>query len=144
MNDARKVLSHEIMTEHVVTAKITDPIKDIVHLMLRDRISGMPVIDENEKVCGVITTTDLFRILGDLMIDQTFGDYDHLFKDRKITVGQVMTRDVVTIKSDSPVEEVIKLSVYKGIHLFPVVDGGKLVGILGKRDILNAGFSFVE
>jgi len=143
MTEERKVLTQDIMTEHVVTAKLDEPIKDVVHLMLRDRISGMPVVDDKNGICGVVTTTDLFKILGDLMIDQTFGDYDQMFKDRRIKVQDVMTKDVVTIQPESPVEEVIKLSVYKGIHTFPVVAEGKLVGILGKRDILNAGFSFV-
>jgi len=143
MSEIPKVMARDIMTEHVVTAQPDESIQSIVHLMLRDRISGMPVTDASGAICGVITTTDLFRVLGDIMIDHTFGNYEHIFKDRNLTVGEVMTKDVVTIKPESPVAEIIKLSVYKGIHLFPIVENGKLIGILGKRDILNAGFSFI-
>ena len=144
MSDIPKITARDIMTEHVLTAKPDESLQSIVHLMLRNRISGMPVTDVTGAICGVITTTDLFRALGDMMIDRTFGNYDHIFKDKNLTVADVMTKDVVTIKPESAVEEVIKLSVYKNIHLFPVVENGKLLGILGKRDVLNAGFSFID
>ena len=144
MSDKIQVLVKDIMTEQVVTTRENEPIKNVVHLMLRDRISGMPVLNEESKVCGVVTTTDLFKILGELIIDRSFGSYDHMFSDRQITVEQVMTKNAVTVAPTNAVEEVIKLSVYKGIHTFPVVENDVLVGILGKRDILNAGFSFVE
>jgi CBS domain-containing protein len=144
MSNSQKVLASDIMTEHVITTHPDAAVKDIVHLMLRNRIGGMPVVNDEGNLCGVITSTDLLRVLGDLMINQTFGDYNKLFKDRIVKVSEVMTKDVVSIKAESLIDDVIKLSVYKGIHTFPVMENGKVVGILGKRDILNAGFSLIS
>ena len=144
MSEKNKLYACDIMTEHVVTAKKDTPIRKLAHLMLFDRISGVPVVDEEEKLCGMVTATDLFNVLGELMLDRDFGSYADLFKDKVITVGEIMTKNVVTFGPASPIEEIIRTSVYKKMHTFPILDNEKIVGIIGKRDILNIGFSVIS
>lgn len=144
MDKKNKLCARDIMTEHVVTAKQDTPIRKLAHLMLFDRISGIPVIDENGKLCGMVTATDLFNVLGELVLDHDFGSYAELFKDKVITVGEIMTRDVVTYTPTSTIEEIIRTSVYKNIHTFPILEDDKIIGVIGKRDILNIGFSVVS
>lgn len=131
------------MTEHVFTVQQDMQLRDLAHLMLRNRISGVPVVDDKEKVLGVVTATDLFRVLAQHVRDKQFGGYEAIFNGESITVGSIMVRDVVTFTPETPIEELIRTSIDKNIHLFPILVKGKLVGIVGKRDILNAGFSFI-
>ena len=144
MGQSQKMCARDIMTEYVVTAKKDTPVRKLAHLMLFDRISGVPVIDEAGKLCGMVTATDLFNVLGELVLDHDFGSFADLFKDKVIMVGDIMTKDIVTFSPDSSLEEIIRTSVYKKMHTFPILKDGKIVGIIGKRDILNIGFSVVS
>jgi len=143
MTAQRKVLVGDIMTEHVVTVHEDMSIKSLAHLLLRDRISGVPVVNSGNALCGIVTLSDLFNVLGDRILDREFGDYEHLFKNIVLSVGQIMSREVVTFSPDTPIEELIRISIFKAIHTFPIVENGAIVGIIGKRDILNAGFSYM-
>ena len=144
MGEKNKLYARDIMTEYVVTAKKDTAVRKLAHLMLFDRISGVPILDNEGRLCGLITTTDLFNVLGELVLDHDFGSYAELFKDKVITVGDVMTKNVVTFSPETPVEEIIRTSVYKNIHTFPIVEHDKVVGVIGKRDILNVGFSVIS
>ena len=144
MAEKKAMLVRDIMTERVLTAKKDTPIKNIAHLMLFQRISGVPIVDEGRKLCGVVTTTDLFKILGKLVADRAFGSYDEMFKNKTITAGDIMTKEIVQLTPMTPIEEVIKISVYRGIRTFPIVENDEIVGIIGRRDVLNVGFSVIE
>ncbi len=134
------VYVEEIMTEHVLSVNSKMEIKDVVHLMLRNLVSGMPVIDDNGRVVGIITITDLFSILKDVVAAIDSGEK----YDSNIPVENVMTRNVISIFPTATINEAIRISVEKNIHTIPVInESGNLIGILGRRDILNAGFSIM-
>ena len=136
------IVARDIMSEHVIVIYKDMLISQVAHLMLRDRVSAFPVIDKKIGVTGIITMTDLFRI-----IHQASGErkqkefYKKISYFKELTVGDVMSQNLVTIKPKTTLSEIIHLLVIKGIHTFPVIEDGKLVGIVSRHDILNALFS---
>jgi CBS domain-containing protein len=131
----------DIMSEHVVIIHDDMLISQVAHLMLRDRVSSFPVVDGAGQIVGIVTVTDLF-VLIQQAYQQTSSGFAQIIcqvKDRKI--GEVMSRQVITISPQTTVNEVVHLVVDKGIHCFPVMEGKKMVGIVSRHDILNAIFT---
>lgn len=137
----KSLVAEDIMTKDVISVKEDLSVTDVGRLVLDKRISGVPVLGEDDRIVGIVTITDLFEVLGNLLFEHTFGRY---FKDKVITVSQIMSREVETVAPDTSVRDILKISVYKGIHSIPVVKDGYVVGIVGKRDILNAGLDLVH
>lgn len=138
----------EVMTARVVTTTPEASVEDVARTMLRDRISGVPVLDANEQLVGIVTEGDLLRraeigtersrsrwlqfVVSPGRLAQEYVDA-HARK-----VGEVMTRDVVSVGPDTPLAEVVALMESRRIKRMPVLAGGKLVGIISRADLLQA------
>jgi len=121
----------DVMTKKVITARSDEGVVDAFEKMLKYKISSLPVVDDKNMVIGIVTTTDIGY---------------NLIKDRytlETTIGDVMTRDVVTIEEDANILDAIKkMDTYKNrgeiINQLPVVDkDNKLVGIISDGDIIR-------
>ena len=140
----------DIMTRELITVS---PGTEIVHatkLLLENRINGVPVTDEKGKLVGILCQSDLIAQQKKLPIPSFFTFLNGLIpltsmkqiekqvqKITAATVAQAMTKNPVTVQPDTGIEEVAALMVDKNFHTIPVMDEGKLVGILGKEDILR-------
>ena len=114
----------EIMTTTVITARKDMLLTDVIKLLLRWHISGLPVVDETNHVIGIISEHDLmnFAFSGEA------GD---------TRVEEAMTRDVVAFGPDTDVETLVQCCAQKRIRRVPIVKDGVLVGIVSRRDILR-------
>ena len=114
----------EIMTTTVITARKDMLLTDVIKLLLRWHISGLPVVDETNHVIGIISEHDLmnFAFSGEA------GD---------TRVEEAMTRDVVAFGPDTDVETLVLCCAQKRIRRVPIVKDGVLVGIVSRRDILR-------
>lgn len=133
----------DIMSEDIIVIYETMLLRQAAHLMLRDRVSAFPVVNKNTGLVGVITITDLFRILGDSFRSAGGTGFEaalNTVKDRP--VGEVMTTEVTTITRETALGEIVAMVMDRGIHTFPVVEDGRLVGIVSRHDILNATFTY--
>lgn len=139
---ARKITAQDIMSDVVVTVSQDIFVKDAAHLMMRDRIHGVPVINTAKEIVGILTLTDLFKVVDKAFRKQDREAYNQLLQGTEFTVREIMTTSVVSVAPQATLEEIISLSLDMHIHLFPVMDGKKLVGIVGSHDILNAIFNF--
>ena len=114
-----------------------------------NKINGIPVV-EDDKVVGILCQSDLIAQQKKFPVPSLFSFLDgyitltsgkHLEKEvQKIaatTVNQAMTPNPVTVQPETSVEEVASLMVDKNLHTLPVVEKGKLVGIVGKEDVLK-------
>lgn len=137
-----KATAHDIMSEIVVTISENATIKDVAHLMLRDRVSGLPVVNEHKQVVGILTLTDLLKLVDEVSEKGDSDFLSRLLECNQIKVSKVMTTSVVTVMPETTLFEIVKLMTFKGIHTFPVFIGDELVGVVGRRDVLNAIFSF--
>jgi CBS-domain-containing membrane protein len=140
----------DIMTRELITVS---PETEIVHatkLLLENHINGVPVTDETGKLVGILCQSDLivqqkkfptpsfFRLLNGLIPMTSMKQIEkQVQKIAATTVAQAMTKNPVTVQPDTSIEEVAALMVDKNFHTIPVMDEGKLVGILGKEDILR-------
>jgi CBS-domain-containing membrane protein len=140
----------DIMTTKLITVS---PEMEIVHatkLLLDNRINGVPVTDETGKLVGILCQSDLVAQQKKLPVPSFFTFLDGLIslssmkqlekevrKIAAITVAQAMTPNPVAVRPDTGIEEVAALMVDNNFHTIPVVEEGKLVGIVGKEDILR-------
>ena len=141
----------DIMTKEVVTVKPEMTIEDLARLFTKHDISGAPVVDEAGGLIGIVTENDLIKMEQRLHIPTIITIFDaviYLGSSKKFEddlkrmaatkVSDIYKRDVVTITENTTIEEVATIMCEKDIHHLPVVKKGKLMGIVGKKDVVWA------
>jgi acetoin utilization protein AcuB len=124
----------QIMNENPVTVHRDDPIRKAFDLMTEGQFRRLPVM-EGEKLVGIVTDRDLRRATNSpLVLHETW--YDEYLLDH-ITVEACMTSDPITIPSQTPAEEAATIMYERQIGGVPVVEKGKLVGIITRTDLLK-------
>jgi len=114
------------MTSNVVAARESTTAMEICTKLLIGEFNGLPVIDNNAKVIGIVTAVDILRAL------RQGKNLDSL---RAI---DIMTRNPVVVKRDTEIDDIIDIILQNAIILVPVVDdGGKLIGLVGRLDIMR-------
>jgi len=139
----------DIMTTNPITVTPETEILQATKIILEKDINGLPVLD-GEKLVGIICQSDLIVQQKKFPIPSLFTLLDGIFpltsmkhienETKKIaatTVAQAMTKDPLTIEPEMTIEEVATIMVNKKFHTLPVVEKGKLIGIIGKKDILE-------
>ncbi|MFE2705015.1 CBS domain-containing protein [Streptomyces mirabilis] len=138
-----------VMATEVVTARYGTPFKEVARLLTEHRISGLPVIDEDDKVLGVISETDLmvrqagvpdpyetprrFRFTG-----LTHGARRQAAKGHARTAGQLMSVPPVTVHADETIAEAARTMARSRVERLPVVDDeDRVVGIVTRRDLIQ-------
>lgn len=119
-----QVRVRDIMTEHLVTVSPDASASDAVALMLRHGISGMPVVDANRKLLGVVSEYDLLECF----LEQP----EHI-----PSVARYMTAEVRTIAPDDDTMDVARIFLEGNYRRLPVVENGYLVGLVSRRDIMR-------
>lgn len=145
------MLAKEIMTVNVISVKKEDTVENVIKLLMDNNISGMPVIDEDNRVIGIVTEGDLIYRSKKLQIPSYFTILDsYIFLENPKTINEqlrkmvgykvedIMTEDVIMVDEDEEVEEIATIMTSKKINRVPVVKDGKLVGIVSRRDIIRA------
>jgi CBS domain-containing protein/rRNA maturation protein Nop10 len=110
--------AEDVMTTSVITVTADQTIQDAARLLAQHRISGLPVINDQHVVVGVVT------------------EYDVISKEGK-SVGDIMSRGVISVTPDTDLEEVGHLLVHERIKRLPVLDQGRLVGIVSRADLVR-------
>jgi CBS domain-containing protein len=147
----------EIMTREVLTVTPDTEITQATKLLIENRINGLPVVDEEGKIRGILCQSDLIAQQKKLPLPSFFTFLDgfipmtsmkqlekQIQKVSATTVAHAMTPNPVTVDPETPINHVAALMVDKNYHTVPVVEGGKLVGIVGKEDILRTLTSGTE
>lgn len=140
----------DIMTPDPLTVTPQTGITAAAQLLLDKRINGLPVVDGSGRLLGILCQSDLIAEQKKLPIPSFFTLLDGLIPltslkhmEREVekivaaTVASAMTPDPVTIGPETTIEEVAALMVDKNFHTLPVVEGGRLVGVVGKEDVLR-------
>jgi CBS-domain-containing membrane protein len=141
----------DIMTTDVISVKLDTEILEAARILLKKRFNGLPVVDDIGKVVGIICQSDLVAQEKSLPIPTLFTFLDgfipltsvkkmesEIQKIAAITVRDAMTKNPVTVKTNTRIETVAALMADKKFHTLPVLDDdGILVGIIGKEDLLR-------
>jgi CBS domain-containing protein len=138
----------DVMSRDVVSIGQSASVSEAIRLMLDRQISGLPVLDEAGKVVGILTEGDLLRrsetgterhrprwleiLMGPGRIA---GEYVRTHGRR---VGEVMTRALIGVAEDTPLDEIVELMERRRIKRVPVLAGDALVGIVSRADLLRA------
>ena len=152
---AGKVLAKDIMTKEVITVNADDTIEKVAQLMLNHHVSGMPVVDGEGKLVGIISEGDL--LIQDKEIKAPamtvfLGGIIYLENPRRfnkelkriiaLKVSELMSQKVYSVGPEDPIEKVIKIMSEKEVNRVPVLDDNKRVlGIISRQDIIKATHS---
>jgi CBS domain-containing protein len=110
--------AEDVMTAKVITVTEDQTKQQAAHLLSQYHISGLPVVNANHIVVGVVSEYDVISKAGQ-------------------TIGEIMTRGVISVTPDTDLEEVGYLLVHERIKRLPVLDQGRLVGIVSRADLVR-------
>lgn len=139
------------MSRNPVVVRPDTPLNEAIQILAEKRISGLPVVDADDRLIGVISETDLMwqetgatppayiMLLDSVIYLENPARYEReLHKALGQTVGEAMTQDPVTVTPDKPLREAAQLMHERSIHRLPVLDdSGKVAGILTRGDIIR-------
>jgi CBS domain-containing protein len=141
----------DIMTKDVLSVRPDTSIEELSSILVKNEISGVPVVDDAGSLYGIVTENDLISRNKRLHIPTVVSFLDaaiYLESSKKFEqevkrltatrVGDICSRKVVTIAEDTTVTDIATIMSEKKAHLLPVLRGGKVVGIVGKRDMVKA------
>jgi len=123
------------MSTDIIALNREDDLERAELLFKRHKIRHIPVVNEG-VIIGMLSYTDLLRISFADAVDETETEIETLVYNM-FTIDQVMAKNVVTIPSDATIKEVAKILAEKEFHALPVVDKGRLVGIVTTTDLIN-------
>lgn len=146
------MLAKEIMSSNVITVTKETTVSEVARLLVEHRVSGLPVVDEESRVIGMVSEGDLIHqdkklhtpafleILGGIIyLENPQRVAQDLQKMTASKVAEIMTPKVYTVKEDTTVESIATIMVERQVNRIPVVDaGGRLVGIVSRQDLVRA------
>jgi acetoin utilization protein AcuB len=129
------MLVGERMTRPVITVRPETPIQEALNLMRTEHIQRAPVVDGRGRLVGMVSERDLLHASPSEATSLSMWEVHYLLS--KITIERVMTRDVVTITENTPIEEAARLMADHNVGGLPVVRDGELVGIISETDLFK-------
>ncbi|MDP8262488.1 MAG: CBS domain-containing protein [Candidatus Ancaeobacter aquaticus] len=138
----KAVKAGDIMTKHVITTTEDAHLADVAEIMLESRISGMPVVNKKGKVIGIITENDLFVVMdmiksGDVMENGKLAVSNP-------TVRFSMSTEISQVKKTTSLDEILVIMKFRNKHTIPVFDKGRMVGVVGRRDVFKSFYNIVK
>ncbi len=140
----------DIMTRDVITVQDDTSVADLARLLTDNKISGVPVLSADGELTAIVTENDLIDQSKKLHIPTVITILDSVFylenpdkmeSDMKKMAGtkvaDISSGPVTTISPDTPLDEIATIMAEKNIHTLPVLDSSKLVGVIGKKDIIK-------
>ncbi len=140
----------DIMTKDVITVLPEATVEDLARILMEHKISGVPVVDNEKKMIGIVTENDLIRKNKRFHIPtiiRLFDAYILLGSDKAeeeiknmaaTTVDEIYTKEVVSIEEETTLEDIATIMAEQHIHLLPVLSDTIVVGIVGKADVVKA------
>ncbi|HJT37418.1 MAG TPA: CBS domain-containing protein [Actinomycetota bacterium] len=129
--------ANEIMSAPVITAKSSAQLKEVAALMLRHDIGAVPIVDDDELLIGIVSEDDILPLQS--IEDPRLHALTKLVGKKRVarTAAEVMIRKVFTTRPDADVTEVARLMHAMHVKTLPVVEDGRVVGIISRRDVLK-------
>jgi CBS domain-containing protein len=142
----------DIMTKEVKTIGINASIEDLSELLIKNKISGAPVVDGNNKMVGIVTEGDIivqdadlhfpryFKLLEGIIYLESLNKFKrNLEKHLATKVEEIMTKKVRTVDMNTPINEIADIMLDASINRLPVMDeNNNLAGIITRTDIVKS------
>lgn len=113
-----KLTAQDVMTRSVITATPVTRVEEVAAKLVRHRITGLPVLDEHGSVVGMVS------------------DFDLIGK-RGLVVEEIMSTEVISVSPDTDLDEIGRILTSRHIRRLPVVQAGKLVGVVSRGDLVR-------
>jgi CBS domain-containing protein len=143
--------AENIMTENVITVTPETSVRELAELVTAHRIGSVPVVDAAGALIGIVTESDLIERDKNFHIPTVISLFDwvlYLESEKKFekelkrmtarTVGEICTKEVLTITRSTPVSKIADIMSDKKIHALPVVEDGRLIGIVSRIDLIRS------
>lgn len=139
----------DIMTRNVITVAPQTTVEELGRIFIEKGVSGAPVVNSRGEIVGIVTENDLISKNSRLHIPTVLRLFDAFIPlgtsklEQEIrrmtasTVGEVCTKKVETVDEETTMDEIATIMDEKKIHLLPVIRHGKIVGIIGKKDMIR-------
>ena len=142
------IVAKDLMQE-AVTVPATMLVADLVKILREKRIGGVPVVDKNHKVVGIVSVADVFKVMRIVRsLNNTSSSWFSNFAIGKktIKVDEIYTREPITALPETPVEEIIEIMLEKGLQAIPVMDKDRktLYGVVGRHDVTFAALGNID
>jgi len=141
----------DIMSKEVITVGMKTSVSELAEILWKNRISGVPVLDESGIVVSVVTESDLIDQTKKIHIPTMISILDSVIfleSSRKTekeikkmagnTVQDICSMELVSVSEDTGLDEIATIMAEKSVHTLPVIQDGKLVGVIGKSDIIRS------
>jgi CBS domain-containing protein len=141
----------DVMTRDVITVTPETPLRELATILSEKHINGVPVVDDKGNVLGVVCESDLvnqnkplhiptvFVILDSVIPMENPWRYQKEFKRlAATTVGDIYSKPAISISPDTDLSEVARIMSERRLYTLPVTEGGKLVGVVGKADVIRS------
>jgi CBS domain-containing protein len=142
------MLARDIMNREIVPVRRGSSLATAARLMLEHGINSLPVLDQAGRMVGMIGIRDVLRVPvpsgSEMPLLKWIPPEEKAHRLLDTTVDQVMARRVVSVDESATVMEVAALMANKGVHPIPVLRGDKLLGVVGRADVVRALLDVAE
>jgi len=140
----------DIMTKEVITVKPEATVEELARLLMDNKISGVPVVNDNKKLIGIVTENDLItqnkrfhiptviRLFDAFILLGSGRMEEEIRKMAATTVDEICTKKIVSISEETTLDEIATIMAEQHVHLLPVLRESMVVGIVGKADMVRA------
>ncbi len=155
------ILANEVMTTPVISVGADTSLKDLALLLTENPFSGLPVIDHEEKVVGIVSETDVLQYTRQFIAQPLRDPYKFLAENSEVvqttvlqrgvemfelitatTVGKIMTQELITVQETTPLYTIVELMSANNINRIPVINAeDKLTGIITRANIVDILYS---
>lgn len=136
----------DVIKSEVITVNQNATYREAANVLYQNKISGVPVVDDDGRLVGLLSEKDLFKML--FPYEDDFSADPEMYLDFEIgenrideienhKISDFMNKHVVTIDKETPVLKAGGLMLARGIHRLPVTENGKLIGIVSRKDIFG-------
>lgn len=129
------MLVGERMSHPIITVTSETPMQEAHKLMRDEKIRRLPVVDSRGRLKGIVTESDLLHASPSAATSLNVWELNYMLS--KIKVADIMSKDVITVNSDTPLEEAARIMVDSKIGGIPVVRGDEVVGIITETDLFK-------
>ncbi len=128
----------EIMSRNVIFVKKDYTVRKLIRILKENRITGAPVVDDRGNLEGIVSRASIIDAVDEMLkVKLSPGEINKL-KGRFNWVEGIMTREVITVEAEDDALEVFKLMDSRNIHRIPVMEDGKIAGIISVSDAIRA------
>jgi len=146
-----KALAENVMIKEVISVKENYSLFQLEELFFNENISGAPVIDDEGHLIGIVSKTDVICNELEHELQTIMSSFASLFSEEmsefskfksttlhpsSAQVKDIMTKSVLTIEKDTPIEQIASIMLKEKIHRLVVIDQGKVIGLISSMDLL--------